>query len=98
MVPIGGSTTLIRMLAIVRIALARPYTFIVAALLIFILGTLAALRPGAVLRTSHRLDAPLQLTSAALSDRQRRTLVASGFLGQLGGRRALELLPPGKTV
>ena len=32
------------MLAIVRIALSRPYTFVVAALLIFILGTLAALR------------------------------------------------------
>ena len=32
------------MLAIVRIALSRPYTFIVAALLILILGTLAALR------------------------------------------------------
>ena len=32
------------MLAIVRIALSRPYTFIVAALLIFLLGTLAALR------------------------------------------------------
>src|SRR5271168_1599067 len=44
MVPIGGSTRLRRMLAIVRIALARPYTFVVAAFLIFILGTLAALR------------------------------------------------------
>src|SRR5277367_98036 len=32
------------MLAIVRIALNRPYTFIVAALLIFLIGTLAALR------------------------------------------------------
>jgi multidrug efflux pump subunit AcrB len=32
------------MLAIVRIALNRPYTFIVAALLIFLVGTLAALR------------------------------------------------------
>jgi multidrug efflux pump subunit AcrB len=32
------------MLAIVRIALSRPYTFIVAALLILLLGTLAALR------------------------------------------------------
>ena len=32
------------MLAIVRIALNRPYTFVVAALLIFLLGTLAALR------------------------------------------------------
>ena len=32
------------MLAIVRIALARPYTFIVAALLILIIGTLAAVR------------------------------------------------------
>ena len=32
------------MLAIVRIALSRPYTFVVAALLIFLLGTLAALR------------------------------------------------------
>jgi multidrug efflux pump subunit AcrB len=32
------------MLAIVRIALSRPYTFIVAALLIFFIGTLAALR------------------------------------------------------
>jgi multidrug efflux pump subunit AcrB len=32
------------MLAIVRVALSRPYTFIVAALLIFLLGTLAALR------------------------------------------------------
>jgi multidrug efflux pump subunit AcrB len=31
-------------LAIVRIALNRPYTFVVAALLIFLLGTLAALR------------------------------------------------------
>jgi multidrug efflux pump subunit AcrB len=32
------------MLAIVRIALHRPYTFVVAALLIFLVGTLAALR------------------------------------------------------
>src|SRR5580693_8148434 len=32
------------MLAIVRIALARPYTFIVVALLILLIGTLAALR------------------------------------------------------
>ena len=32
------------MLGIVRIALHRPYTFVVAALLIFLLGTLAALR------------------------------------------------------
>ena len=32
------------MLGIVRIALSRPYTFVVAALLIFLLGTLAALR------------------------------------------------------
>ncbi len=32
------------MLAIVRIALSRPYTFVVAALLIFLTGTLAALR------------------------------------------------------
>src|SRR6201988_1628511 len=32
------------MLAIVRIALRRPYTFIVAALLILLIGTLAALR------------------------------------------------------
>ena len=32
------------MLAIVRIALSRPYTFIVAAMLIFLIGTLAALR------------------------------------------------------
>src|SRR6204780_229093 len=32
------------MLALVRIALSRPYTFIVAALLILLIGTLAALR------------------------------------------------------
>jgi multidrug efflux pump subunit AcrB len=32
------------MLAIVRIALSRPYTFIVAALLILLMGTFAALR------------------------------------------------------
>ncbi len=32
------------MLAIVRIALSRPYTFVVAALLIFLIGTLAAMR------------------------------------------------------
>src|SRR5450631_1484603 len=32
------------MLAIVRIALSRPYTFVVAALLIFLTGTLAAMR------------------------------------------------------
>jgi multidrug efflux pump subunit AcrB len=32
------------MLAIVRIALSRPYTFVVAAMLIFLMGTLAALR------------------------------------------------------
>jgi multidrug efflux pump subunit AcrB len=32
------------MLAIVRIALSRPYTFIVAAMLVFLIGTLAALR------------------------------------------------------
>src|SRR5271168_2358628 len=34
----------VHMLAIVRIALSRPYTFIVVALLILLLGTLAALR------------------------------------------------------
>src|SRR6202453_4517768 len=44
MVSTRGSTRLLCMLAIVRIALARPYTFVVAAFLIFILGTLAALR------------------------------------------------------
>jgi multidrug efflux pump subunit AcrB len=44
MVPIAGSLTLLRMLAMVRIALSRPYTFIVVALLIFVLGALAALR------------------------------------------------------
>ncbi|TLZ05639.1 MAG: efflux RND transporter permease subunit, partial [Gammaproteobacteria bacterium] len=32
------------MLALVRIALRRPYTFVVLALLILIFGTLAALR------------------------------------------------------
>ena len=32
------------MLAIVRIALSRPYTFVVAAILIFLIGTLAAFR------------------------------------------------------
>ena len=32
------------MLALVRIALNRPYTFIVAALLIFLIGSLAAMR------------------------------------------------------
>jgi multidrug efflux pump subunit AcrB len=32
------------MLAIVRIALSRPYTFIVAAILILIIGSLAAIR------------------------------------------------------
>jgi multidrug efflux pump subunit AcrB len=32
------------MLALIRIALNRPYTFVVAALLIFLIGTLAALR------------------------------------------------------
>ena len=32
------------MLAIVRLALSRPYTFIVAALLILLIGTFAALR------------------------------------------------------
>jgi len=32
------------MLALVRIALSRPYTFVVAAFLIFLVGTLAALR------------------------------------------------------
>src|ERR1700677_4762738 len=32
------------MLAIVRIALSRPYTFVVAAILIFLVGTLAAFR------------------------------------------------------
>ncbi len=44
MVPIRGPASLPAMLAIVRIALSRPYTFVVAALLIFVLGTLAALR------------------------------------------------------
>ena len=43
MVPTAASLRLLRMLAIVRIALSRPYTFVVAAFLIFILGTLAAL-------------------------------------------------------
>ena len=32
------------MLAIVRLALRRPYTFVVVALLILLIGTLAALR------------------------------------------------------
>ena len=32
------------MIALVRVALRRPYTFIVLALLIFIIGPLAALR------------------------------------------------------
>ena len=44
MVPIRGAASLPRMLALVRIALSRPYTFVVVALLIFVLGTLAALR------------------------------------------------------
>src|SRR6202161_3403256 len=44
MVSTRGSTRLLGMLGIVRVALARPYTFVVAAFLIFILGTLAALR------------------------------------------------------
>jgi multidrug efflux pump subunit AcrB len=41
---LGHRRNTIVMLAIVRIALSRPYTFIVAALLILLLGTLAALR------------------------------------------------------
>jgi multidrug efflux pump subunit AcrB len=32
------------MLAIVRIALSRPYTFVIAALLILLVGALAAMR------------------------------------------------------
>jgi multidrug efflux pump subunit AcrB len=44
MVARTGFVTVCPMLAIVRIALSRPYTFIVAAFLIFIIGTLAALR------------------------------------------------------
>jgi multidrug efflux pump subunit AcrB len=40
----GSHTLLDSMLAIVRIALSRPYTFIVAALLILLMGTLAAMR------------------------------------------------------
>src|SRR6267143_1243404 len=41
------------MLALVRIALRRPYTFVVLALLILIFGTLAALRTTADIRTAN---------------------------------------------
>ena len=40
----SGAFTVAPMLALVRIALRRPYTFIVVALLILLIGTLAALR------------------------------------------------------
>ncbi len=43
------------MLALVRIALSRPYTFIVSALLILLLGTLAALRMPADIFPSIRI-------------------------------------------
>jgi hypothetical protein len=57
------------------------------------LGTLASLRLGDVVRTSHRLDAPLLMTSAEPEDQGSRTLVCTGFLGRQGERRAIELLP-----
>jgi Cu/Ag efflux pump CusA len=42
------------MLAIVRLALRRPYTFVVMAILIAIYGTLAAIRtPVDIFRTSE---------------------------------------------
>ena len=58
------------MLAIVRIALSRPYTFIVAALLILIVGTLTALR--------LPVDARFDLGDAA------KAAAASAVPGRLG--------------
>jgi hypothetical protein len=56
------------------------------------LGTLAGLRQGDVLRTSHRLDAPLLLTGPGEAKRVIRCI---GHLGRQGEWRAIELLPHG---
>ena len=60
------------------------------------LGTLASLRLGDVLRTSHRLDAPLMMTSAEPAGQQARPVICTGFLGREGDWRAIELLPHAK--
>ena len=56
------------------------------------LGTLAGLRQGDVLRTSHRLDAPLLLTGQGQAERVTRCI---GHLGRQDDWRAIELLPHG---
>lgn len=56
------------------------------------LGTLAGLRQGDVLRTSHRLDAPLLLTGQGQAERVTRCI---GYLGRQDDWRAIELLPHG---
>jgi hypothetical protein len=54
------------------------------------LGTLAGLRQGDILRTSHRLDAPLLLTEPGRAERVTR---CTGHLGRQNEWRAIELLP-----
>jgi hypothetical protein len=56
------------------------------------LGALAALRPGDILRTTHRLDTPLSITSPDSPDGQSRSLIFTGFLGKKGEECAVELL------
>ena len=54
------------------------------------LGTLATLRVGDVLRTTHPLDAPVDFTTGRASNNP-AGIVCAAFLGQAGGARAIEL-------
>lgn len=58
------------------------------------LGTLAAMRVGDVLQTSHRLDAPLIVhtgNTGDTGDTSKGQTIAAAFLGQRDGHRAVEL-------
>lgn len=54
------------------------------------IGALASLRIGDVLRTSHGLDTPVSI-SLLRADQRTGSTVCTGFLGQRGGTRAVEL-------
>jgi hypothetical protein len=56
------------------------------------LGTLRGLRPGDVVRTSHRLDAPLQIVTLTPPNSGSPLPISAGFLGRQDGHRAIELL------
>jgi hypothetical protein len=57
------------------------------------LGTLATLRVGDILCTTHDLETPLGLHTRNASDPDDLPVCAA-FLGRQGSRRAIELLPP----